>query len=206
MSQSTPINQIRRNLNDSQNAPNPMIEQNMGKMINPNEQPNQLNDNELVNDILKEMGDSPGNDNISDINVNTLQYTMDNSQVPPEKLAYNQFDEQSKMLDDNNNQASQPSINLDHNLNNNNHNNNNLLNNINLSLNTDTLKNKILKFVKIPLTVFILSIILGLPQINRFIFRLLPQLLKESGEITIWGIILKSLILTIFVVLVQLLL
>ena len=200
MSQSTPINQIPRNLTESQNAPNPLMDQNM----NLNEQPNQLNDNELVNDILKEMGDSPGNDNISDINVNTLQYAMDNSQVPPEKLAHNQFDEQAKIMNESTNQSNQPHI-KEHRPNsvNNSH---NLLNNINLSLNTNTLKNKIIDFVKIPLTVFILSIILGLPQINRFIFKLLPKLLKESGEITIWGIILKSLILTVVVVLVQLLL
>lgn len=189
MSQSTPINQIRRNEQQS-NAPN---------------------DNQLIDDILREMGESPGLDNQGDININSLQYAMDNSQVPPEKLAYNKFDEISKSMNHDmensvSNGSTHSNSNNDSNMNINSltSSNNDLLGNLNLKLNgKGDLKSRIINFVKIPIVIFILTFIFGLPQVNRFIFKFLPRLLHESGQITIGGILLKSFIMTLIVIIVQ---
>lgn len=196
MSRSTPINQIRRN------------EQN-----NDSQMSGSANDNQLIDDILREMGESPGLDNQGDINVNSLQYTMDNSQVPPERIAHNKFDELSKNMNQeaelssglNLSSSTSSSSNSSSNTNNSiNVNNNDMLSNLNLKLNgTSDLKSKIINFVKIPIIVFILTFIFGLPYVNRFIFRFLPKLLHESGQITIGGILLKSAIITIIVMLFQ---
>jgi hypothetical protein len=185
MSQSTPINQIRRNEQSSGN--------------------NQSNDNQLIDDILREMGESPGLDNQGDINVNSLQYTMDSSQVPPERLAHSKFDEMSKnMNQEMENQLADP---LQTNISNSSNipeKTDNLLNNINLKLNGSfDLKSRIINFIKIPVVVFITTLIFGLPQVNRFIFKFLPRLLHESGQITMGGILLKSFIMTIIVVIAQ---
>lgn len=190
MSQSTPINQIRRN-----------------------EQPdsNQSNDNQLIDDILREMGESPGLDNQGDINVNSLQYTMDSSQVPPEKLAHNKFDEISqnmnRQMESQTSDLSTPEISNDTSINLNSSessNSNNLINNLNLKLNGNKdLKSRIINFVKIPIVVFITTLVFGLPQINRFIFKFIPRLLHESGQITIGGILLKSFIITLIVIIAQ---
>ena len=45
----------------------------------------QSSESQLVEDILKEMGDSPGMEQQSNINSQALQYAMDSSQVPAYK-------------------------------------------------------------------------------------------------------------------------
>jgi hypothetical protein len=86
MSQSTPINLLRRGDTNSNIESNPMFSMNSNdtnnnEFVNPSE-------SQLVEDILKEMGDSPGMEQQSNINSQALQYTMDSSQIP----AYKQND------------------------------------------------------------------------------------------------------------------
>lgn len=191
MSQSTPINQIRRNEQSSGN--------------------NQSNDNQLIDDILREMGESPGLDNQGDINVNSLQYSIDSSQVPPERLAHSKFDEMSKNMNQEMENQTPESMNINISNTSNTSNTSNipektdsLLDNINLKLNGSIdLKSRIINFIKIPIVVFITTLIFGLPQVNRFVFRFLPRLLHESGQITMGGILLKSFIMTLIVVIAQ---
>lgn len=66
-----------------------------------------------------------------------------------------------------------------------------------------TYTQKILKSVKIPLLVFFLIILASLPQVNRTITHFIPSLLQESGQMTMWGVILKSIVLTLVFVLVS---
>ena len=115
---STPINQIRKQMNNPvgggggnmptvgqppMNQPMTQIPVNMNQPMPqiPAEMNQQsaspgLTDNQLVNDILKEMGDSPGADNQVDINIGSMNYAMDSSQVPPEKLAGNFLETQGQ--------------------------------------------------------------------------------------------------------------
>lgn len=197
MSQSTPINLIRRGGGVEQlpitNMPPPMdpnlmqdtmqmsgmggiggmdvgIDNGMGN-----------SDSQLVEDILKEMGDSPGAEQMSDINNQAFHYTMDRSQVPPNK--YVPPNPNSEMNENNYTQKimmeQQP---------------NNFLAQIGINLNSESVKEKITKNMKYPLLVFVLCFIISLPEFNRFLFGFCPKLLLESGQISIGGIILKSFI------------
>jgi hypothetical protein len=187
MSQSTPINLIRRgggggNGNPMEqppmtNMPPPMdpslMQMGMENMGN--------SDSQLVEDILKEMGDSPGIEQMSNINNQAFQYTMDSSQVPPNKYVppnpmpeMNETNYTQKIM-----MEQQP---------------NNLLAQIGINLNGESLKEKITKNMKYPLLVFVLCFIISLPEFNRFLFGFFPKLLLESGQISIGGIILKSFI------------
>ena len=185
MSASTPINQIRNRQNHGQPS-------------------GQQTDDQLMNDILKEMEVGPGEDNISDMNANSFQYPMDQSQVPPEKIASSKFDDISASLNQSlNSQLGEDDVII---------NSNNLnsrssglsgITNLSMSLNTTNLKDTIINFVKIPLVVLALCFIFGLPQVNKFIFKFFPNLLLESGQITMLGNFLKALVIALLVMLVQ---
>ena len=156
-----------------------------------------LTDSQLVNDILKEMGDSPGADNQADINVGSMNYAMDSSQVPPEKLAGNflQAEGQETLNPPNtsmsgtNEHLGSSSMSSD--------NDSDLTNKMlgGLTLNQpQSWRDKIIMMVKYPLIVLVICIIISLPIFSRTLFSIFPRLLKESGEISLLGVLLKSVI------------
>jgi hypothetical protein len=188
MSQSTPINMLRRNGNSNENL-NTM--DNMNSM-NSNDMPilennnvnmfNQPSETQLVEDILKEMGNSPGMEQQTNINSQALQYAMDSSQVP----AYKQMDTNSSFQPmSTNNNYSEKMVHQQLN-------NNGLLSQIGINISGESLKEKIMKNFKYPILVFILSFIISLPEFNRFLFSFFPRLLLESGQVSIGGVLMKS--------------
>jgi hypothetical protein len=221
MSQSTPINQIRKNLSNASGNSMPQAQmmppqvpvhnsmdmgqpmpQSMGGQPMP-QIPSEMNqqagitDSQLVNDILKEMGDSPGADNQADINVSSMSYAMDSSQVPPEKLAGNflQAEGQETLnppntsISSSNQHIGSDSIssNDDTSL------TNKLLGGLTLNQ-PDSWKDKLIMMVKYPLLVLLICIVISLPIFSRTLFSVFPNLLKESGEISLLGVLLKSVI------------
>jgi len=193
MSQSTPINLLRRNGNSNENT-NGM--ENMNSMpnisMNSNDMPildnnnvnmsNQPSESQLVEDILKEMGDSPGMEQQTNINSQALQYAMDSSQVP----AYKQMDNNEHI------QPMNPNNNYSEKMVHQQLNNNGLLSQIGINISGDSLKDKIMKNFKYPILVFILSFIISLPEFNRFLFSFIPRLLLESGQVSIGGVLMKA--------------
>ena len=192
MSQSTPINMIRRGGGGDQQPTSDMGMgmgvggmgsmpdmgmQNMGNSMG--------SDSQLVEDILKEMGDSPGAEQQSNINSQALQYAMDSAQVPPNKYIPPQQND-SPMMDYNNysqkmmmeQQQKQSGI----------------LGQLGFSLSGESLKEKIMKNVKYPGLVFVLCFLISLPEFNRFLFGFFPKLLLESGQVSIGGVMLKALV------------
>ena len=193
MSQSTPINLLRRNGNSNENT-NGM--ENMNSMpnmsMNSNDMPildnnnvnmsNQPSESQLVEDILKEMGDSPGMEQQTNINSQALQYAMDSSQVP----AYKQMDNNEHI------QPMNPNNNYSEKMVHQQLNNNGLLSQIGINISGESLKDKIMKNFKYPILVFILSFIISLPEFNRFLFSFMPRLLLESGQVSIGGVLMKA--------------
>ena len=193
MSQSTPINLLRRNGNSNENT-NGM--ENMNAMpnmsMNSNDMPildnnnvnmsNQPSESQLVEDILKEMGDSPGMEQQTNINSQALQYAMDSSQVP----AYKQMDNNEHI------QPMNPNNNYSEKMVHQQLNNNGLLSQIGINISGESLKDKIMKNFKYPILVFILSFIISLPEFNRFLFSFCPRLLLESGQVSIGGVLMKA--------------
>lgn len=187
MSQSTPINMIRRG-GGSDQQPTSDMGMGMGGM-GVGGMPDMGNpmgsDSQLVEDILKEMGDSPGAEQQSNINSQALQYAMDSAQVPPNKYIPPQQND-SPMMDYNNysqkmmmeQQQKQSGI----------------LGQLGFSLSGESLKEKIMKNVKYPGLVFVLCFLISLPEFNRFLFGFFPKLLLESGQVSIGGVMLKALV------------
>jgi len=179
MSQSTPINMIRRNGGSSD-------QQQMPDMPNMSNMPDMMgSDSQLVEDILKEMGDSPGTDQQSNINSQALQYAMDSSQVPPNKYITPQHNDSS--MDYNNYNSHSQKMMMEHKP-------NGILGQFGFSLNGETLKAKIMKNIKYPALVFVLCFLISLPEFNRFLFGFFPRLLLESGQVSIGGVMLKALV------------
>ena len=172
MSQSTPINMIRRG--------DPTME-----MDNNNNDSNNFSgansDSQLVEDILKEMGESPGLEQQSNINSQAYQYAMDNSQVPSYKSnmqdptgQYDNGNYSEKMM-----HQQQKT-------------NDGFLGQIGINLSGTSIKDKIMKNIKYPGLVFVISFIISLPEFNRFLFSFFPRLLLESGQVSIGGVLVKS--------------
>ena len=197
MSQSTPINMLRRNQNNDNQSSNtgnmqsgnmqsgnmqPMQQMHPGNM----QQGNMSSDSQLVDDILKEMGESPGMDQQSNINSQTIQYAMDRAQVPPNKYISPQHGDEKD--EDNNNTYSKKMM-MDQQ-----QNQTGFLNQLGFTLSGDSLKEKIMNNMKYPILVFIICFIISLPECNRFIFGFAPKLLLESGQVSFGGVILKAFI------------
>jgi hypothetical protein len=192
MSQSTPINLLRRggeqtqegnsNIeslpNFSMNSSDSPIMQNNNEFVNPSE-------SQLVEDILKEMGDSPGMEQQSNINSQALQYTMDSSQVPAYKQ--NENNEVLRPINQFNN-YSEKMVNEQEKL------NTGMFSQMGINLNSESIKDKFMKNIKYPILVFIISFIISLPEFNRFLFGFFPRLLLESGQVSIGGVFIKSIV------------
>ena len=71
---------------------------------------------------------------------------------------------------------------------------NGIMNQISFSLSGNNLKTKAIKNFKYPILVFVICFILGVPEFNRFLFSFFPKLLLESGQVSITGVALKSLV------------
>ena len=185
MSQSTPINLLRRGGDNSSGTPNfSMNNMDLSQSNNTDNQFNTSNtaDTQLVEDILKEMGNNPGLEQQSNINTQALQYAMDQSQVPAYK--YNEQDNIQPTIPYDN--YSEKMINQQRNL------NSGFLSQIGINLNGETLKEKIMRNSKYPILVFCISFIISLPEFNRFLFSFFPKLLLESGQVSISGVLLKA--------------
>jgi len=180
MSQSTPINLLRRDGNPQSNTSNnmdfPSLDNN--QFGAPRE-----SDSQLVEDILKEMGESPGLEQQSNINSQAYQYSMDNSQIPVYK---NNSYQNNDNYDDRN--YTEKMIHQQKNA------NSGLLNQIGINLNGATIKDNIIKNIKYPSLVFVISLIISLPEFNRFLFSFFPKLLLESGQVSIGGVLLKAIV------------
>ena len=201
MSQSTPINMLRRG-GDTSSTPTfsmdniDLPQQDIPMSINnpytstPTSMPiynPQTSDSQLVEDILKEMGNSPGIEHQSNINAQALEYAMDSSQVPAYKyIEPEQHNQQSQSLPYDN--YSEKIMNKQQHL------NSGFLSQIGINLNGETLKDKIMKNIKYPLLVFFMSFIISLPEFNRFLFGFFPKLLLESGQVSIGGVLLKAIV------------
>ena len=148
-------------------------------------------DNQLVEDILKEMGESPGAESQSNINSQAFGYAMDRAQVPPHKYVdpsagnsnsnsgSGNYDKTVGSNDSSSISSFSPS---------------GLMNQISFSLSGQNLKSKITRSYRYPILVFVICLLLGLPEFNRFIFSFFPKLLLESGQVSLSGVAMKALI------------
>jgi len=203
MSQSTPINLLRRggdrSIDSMQQSPNTIsMNSNESSILQHNNMNNDFvnpSESQLVEDILKEMGDSPGMEQQTNINSQALQYTMDSSQIP----AYKQNVNNDFLHPDNQyNNYSEKMINEQEKL------NSGMFSQMGINLNSESIKDKFMKNIKYPILVFIISFIISLPEFNRFLFGFFPRLLLESGQVSIGGVLIKSVVAMLLFIIVAL--
>jgi len=140
----------------------------------------------MVDDILNEMALEN-----NAVNNESLNYAMDPSQIPPEKMDVNFLNETPK----NPNQPQQPMQNTSQQEPSTPK--NPLLAKLNLSSNMEDKLNKCVKQLKNAFLVFLIVTIISLPQFNRLLFSKFNSMLLESGEINMKGVMLKGVIGTV---------
>lgn len=174
MSQSTPLNQLpRENMNNSQ------------------QQNQQQSSSDMVDDILNEMSSN------DDMNSDSFNHIMDSSQVPPEKMEENFLNNNSNQQGNNQQQNSQNSNNSEQNTNKSKEPfQSNMLSKLKEG-NIEELFKDCLKQIKYAIIVFVLVMIVSLPQFNRFVFTKVKGMLLESGEINMKGVLLKGVVATV---------
>lgn len=173
MSQSTPLNQLpRENMNNSQ-------------------QNQQQSSSDMVDDILNEMSSN------DEMNTESFNHMMDSSQVPPEKMEENFLNNNSNQQGNNQQENGKNTGNSDQNTN---KSKEPFQNNIISKLkggNIEELFKDCLKQIKYAIIVFVLVMIVSLPQFNRFVFTKVKGMLLESGEINMKGVLLKGIVATV---------
>ena len=198
---STPISQIRNGGGGNMNMPAP--EQNMPLQMpvyNPNpgdlmqQQPPQQqlssdmmppqnmaqSQSSLVDTLLNELEEQP--EYQQDMNVAQTQYAMDNVNVPPTRVqGQNLAPENTHSISTND---KSDFINTD---------NSYMFNEVHMNSNKSII-DKIIDEGKPVLVVFVLFLILSLHQVNRIIFSFVPGLLMENGQLSLYAILLKSLL------------
>ena len=169
-----------------------------------------INENMMVNSILKEI---ENDEDINNENEDSLNYVMDSSQIPPK--IDNQIPTQEmiqKVSEDifKNNMINESSVDTRES-------NNDMLDNTNekdfekekktenndikiktkdLVGNVDNMMSNILNNVKGPIIIFILFMIISIPQLNNLIIKILPKL-GTNGNINMLGNALKGLVISI---------
>jgi hypothetical protein len=190
----------------------------MSKSTSINDLPKQESNNEdieesmMVNSILQQIENEE--EVLNDENEDSLNYTMDISQIPPkinEQIPNKEMIEEAtkdifeqanqevmdalqnkEVLEDNtlDNKLTEPPSLVE---------TKNESNKINLSPDVDDIMDRIIKSVKIPILVLVLFMVLTLPQINKVIVKFLPKLSNNSGDVNMLGNLLKGLILSLIV-------
>lgn len=175
MSQSTPLNQLPKT-QSVQQVPQ--------------------TDNDLVNDILNEMDSVPEATN--DMNSDTLNYAMDSSQVPMERMDQNFL---------NNNMDTSTNMANNQESNNSTKKNKSIFGlNLNLGGSNNTkggLFNKCVDKLKTTAVLFVLVVITSMPQFNRLVLTKIPKFLNESGAINMKGILFKSVLVSVLFLIVS---
>lgn len=168
MSQSTPIDQIRRNAAPMDAAPN----------MDFNFNGRQQSDSQLVEDILKEMGNSPAIEQQANINSQAYQYATDNAQVPQ----YKYMEPEAPIPPYSDRMMQQQGLGGS----------DGFLGQMGINISGGSMKDKVMKNLKYLGLVFIICFIISLPEFNRFLFGFFPRLLLESGQVSVGGVLLKS--------------
>ena len=158
----------------------------------------------MVNSILKEIE----NDDDIDTSENAINYTIDTSQIPPkinEQLPTKEIIEETTreifrepILEEPIIKASEPIVNVS----------NNLMENELPPIEekkvdekkedkTDNLTNKIIKQARNGGIIFVLFVLLSLPQVNKILVKSIPKLASNAPQISTLGIVFKAIFVAI---------
>jgi len=131
--------------------------------------PNQQEDTQLVDNILREIGDNGANQN----NTQALNYQLDEAQVPNNQQELQQMQHMQQMQQNNMQQMDDSAM---------------------YSESEQPMANKIIDQLKEPLLVAVLVLVASLPFVTNMIKTYIPKTLDlTTGNINMLGLLLKSL-------------
>lgn len=133
----------------------------------PTHQPGMMgpSDDSMMNQVMErvnDMGEDPYNSNISG---EMMHHTMDPSQIPPEQHRGYMEEPHPMMYNMPHEPMQEESV---------------------------SWSQKIQDGVKAPFIVFLIALIINLPQITRMITHFVPKLLQESGQLNMYGVVFKA--------------
>ena len=174
----------------------------------PNVDSNEIRDDQetlMVNSILKEIE----NDDDIDTSENTINYTIDTSQIPPkinEQLPTKEIIEETTreifrehIIEEPIIQVQEPNLNVS----------NNIMENELPPIEekkieekkedkSENLTNRIIKQARNGSIIFVLFILLSLPQVNKILVKSIPKMASNAPQISTLGILFKAIFVTIF--------
>jgi hypothetical protein len=166
MSQSTPLSQlgIGNDQHDSFNAG--MMPDHQTGM-----QPmmNPPSDNSIMSQVMERVGDMAEDPYASNISGEMMHRTMDPSQIPPEQQGRYMQESQHPMVY---NMPQEPMYEPE----------------------PLSWTQRIQEGVKAPFIVFLIVLIINLPQVTRMMTHFIPKLLQESGQLNLYGVAFKAVI------------
>ena len=63
-----------------------------------------------------------------------------------------------------------------------------------VGINSNSTVGKIYNHAKLPVIVFVVCFLISYPPVNRIVFSAVPNLLLESGQVSLQGVLFKALI------------
>lgn len=143
------------------------MEQQQNQQHMPNMNP--PSDASMMNQVLDRVQNMENDPYVSNINGEMMSHNMDPSQIPPEQqYDYAPEEQQHGMW--------QQEL---------------------IEQEPESWSQKIQTGVKGPFIVFLIAFIVNLPQITRMLTHFVPKLLKESGQLNLYGVIIKALMIAV---------
>jgi hypothetical protein len=129
---------------------------------------NPPSDASMMNQVLDRVQNMESDPHTSNINGEMMSHNMDPSQIPPEQQYEYAQEEQHGMW--------QPEQ---------------------MEQEPESWSQKLQTGVKAPFIVFLIAFIVNLPQITRMLTHFVPKLLKESGQLNLYGVAIKALLIAV---------
>jgi hypothetical protein len=126
-------------------------------------------DASMMNQVLDRVQNMEDDPHISNINGEMMAHNMDPSQIPPEQQYEYAPEEQHHGMWEQSSMEQEP----------------------------ESWAQKLQTGVKGPFLVFLIAFIINLPQITRMLTHFVPKLLKESGQLNLYGVAVKALIIAV---------
>jgi hypothetical protein len=166
---STPIGQLGIEQQDSFSASMPMEQppMNMGPPQQPMGNMNPPTDDSMMSQVMDRVQGMDNDPHASNISGEMMSHNMDPSQIPPEQQ-YQHMPEDQMMYQEH---EPEPLQEMD-----------------------ESWSQKLQQGVRGPFIVFIIALLINLPHVTRMLTHFIPKLLQESGQLNIYGVAFKALL------------
>jgi len=134
---------------------------------------NAPSDDSMMNQVLDRVQTMDNDPYSSNINGEMMSHNMDPSQVPPEQQYQHMPEEQMQMMYHQGQQFNEPEP------------------------ESESWNQKVQQTVKGPFIIFLIAFLISLPHVTRMLTHFIPRLLQESGQLNLYGVAVKALMIAL---------